>query len=206
MTNYELAKIDYENGLSTKEIADNYSVSMATVRKWKSRYQWCDVTKKRDIAKKKRIKEQAKEMIIAGASIRETSEKIGLPKSTVGDISSKYNLQAKQLDYLKEFRDKQRERILQNKLKRLEINEEALEAICYEVMNWKETGRISKSLMEKLIMNEELEQNILELDRIERMEKLELEREKAKLEDKDNQPAQVVIVDDIGSDNNVEIK
>ena len=171
MTNYELAKIDYENGLSTKEIADKYSVSMATVRKWKSRYQWCDVTKKRDIAKKKRIKEQAKEMIIAGASIRETSEKIGLPKSTVGDISSKYNLQAKQLDYLKEFRDKQRERILQNKLKRLEINEEALEAIYYEVMNWKETGRISKSLMEKLIMNEELEQNILELDRIERLEK-----------------------------------
>lgn len=171
MTNYELAKIDYENGLSTKEIADKYSVSMATVRKWKSRYQWCDVTKKRDIAKKKRIKEQAKEMIIAGASIRETSEKIGLPKSTVGDISSKYNLQAKQLDYLKEFRDKQRERILQNKLKRLEINEEALEAIYYEVMNWKETGRISKSLMEKLIINEELEQNILELDRIERLEK-----------------------------------
>ena len=171
MTNYELAKIDYENGLSTKEIADKYSVSMATVRKWKSRYQWCDVTKKRDIAKKKRIKEQAKEMIIAGASISETAEQTGIPRATIGRWSSKYNLQAKQLDYLKEFRDKQRERILQNKLKRLEINEEALEAIYYEVMNWKETGRISKSLMEKLIMNEELEQNILELDRIERLEK-----------------------------------
>lgn len=171
MTNYELAKIDYENGLSTKEIADKYSVSMATVRKWKSRYQWCDVTKKRDIAKKKRIKEQAKEMIIAGASISEVAKQTQVPTGTVAYWSSEYNLQAKQLDYLKEFRDKQRERILQNKLKRLEINEEALEAIYYEVMNWKETGRISKSLMEKLIMNEELEQNILELDRIERLEK-----------------------------------
>lgn len=110
-------------------------------------------------------------MIIAGASISEVAKQTQVPTGTVAYWSSEYNLQAKQLDYLKEFRDKQRERILQNKLKRLEINEEALEAIYYEVMNWKETGRISKSLMEKLIMNEELEQNILELDRIERLEK-----------------------------------
>lgn len=119
----------------------------------------------------KQIKEIAKEMIIAGASISEVAKQTQVPTGTVAYWSSEYNLQAKQLDYLKEFRDKQRERILQNKLKRLEINEEALEAIYYEVMNWKETGRISKSLMEKLIMNEELEQNILELDRIERLEK-----------------------------------
>ena len=119
----------------------------------------------------KQIKEIAKEMIIAGASISEVAKQTQVPTGTVAYWSSEYNLQAKQLDYLKEFRDKQRERILQNKLKRLEINEEALEAIYYEVRNWKETGRISKSLMEKLIMNEELEQNILELDRIERLEK-----------------------------------
>lgn len=182
MTNYELAKIDYENGLSTKEIADKYSVSMATVRKWKSRYQWCDVTKKRDIAKKKRIKEQAKEMIIAGASIRETSAKIGLPKSTVGDISSKYNLQAKQLDYLKEFRDKQREKILKNKLDRLALNTEVMEIIKKEVKVALSEGTIHKSILEKLKMSEEIEQAILELDRIERMEKLELEKGKNKTE------------------------
>ena len=45
-------------------------------------------------------------------------------------------------------------------------------------MNWKENGKISKALMEKLIMNEELEQLILGLDRIERLEKLEIERAK----------------------------
>ena len=83
---------------------------------------------------------------------------------------------------IEEFRDKQRERILQNKTKRLEINEEALKAIYYEVMNWKENGKISKALMEKLIMNEELEQLILGLDRIERLEKLEIERAKNKTE------------------------
>lgn len=130
----------------------------------------------------KKVKEIAKEMIIAGASISETVEQTGIPRATVGRWSSEYNLQAKQLEFLKEFRDKQRERILQNKNKRLEINEEALKAIYYEVMNWKENGKISKALMEKLIMNEELEQLILGLDRIERLEKLEIERAKNKTE------------------------
>ena len=44
MSNNELAKIDYGNGMSTKEIADKYNVSVATVRKWKSRYNWDSVT------------------------------------------------------------------------------------------------------------------------------------------------------------------
>lgn len=177
MTNYELAEKDYKSGMKYKDIAEKYGVTLNTVKSWKTRY-W-SAEKKRKVctpkAKKsmhtKQIKEIAKEMIIAGASISEVAKQTQVPTGTVAYWSSEYNLQAKQLDYLKEFRDKQRERILQNKLKRLEINEEALEAIYYEVMNWKETGRISKSLMEKLIMNEELEQNILELDRIERLEK-----------------------------------
>lgn len=177
MTNYELAEKDYKSGMKYKDIAEKYGVTLNTVKSWKTRY-W-SAEKKRKVctpkAKKsmhtKQIKEIAKEMIIAGASISEVAKQTQVPTGTVAYWSSEYNLQAKQLDYLKEFRDKQRERILQNKLKRLEINEEALEAIYYEVRNWKETGRISKSLMEKLIMNEELEQNILELDRIERLEK-----------------------------------
>lgn len=177
MTNYELAEKDYKSGMKYKDIAEKYGVTLNTVKSWKTRY-W-SAEKKRKVctpkAKKsmhtKQIKEIAKEMIIAGASISEVAKQTQVPTGTVAYWSSEYNLQAKQLDYLKEFRDKQRERILQNKLKRLEINEEALEAIYYEVMNWKETDRISKSLMEKLIMNEELEQNILELDRIERLEK-----------------------------------
>lgn len=64
MNNYELAKIDYSNGLSTKEIAEKYNVSVATVRKWKSRHNWDSVTKKRDKnVTSKKAKEVAKTSI-----------------------------------------------------------------------------------------------------------------------------------------------
>lgn len=187
MTNYQLAEKDYKAGMKYKEIAQKYGVTLNTVKSWKTRY-WNDEKKKKVCTPNKKsmhtkkVKEIAKEMIIAGASISETVEQTGIPRATVGRWSSEYNLQAKQLEFLKEFRDKQRERILQNKNKRLEINEEALKAIYYEVMNWRENGKISKALMEKLIMNEELEQLILGLDRIERLEKLEIERAKNKTE------------------------
>ena len=187
MTNYQLAEKDYKAGMKYKEIAQKYGVTLNTVKSWKTRY-WNDEKKKKVCTPNKKsmhtkkVKEIAKEMIIAGASISETVEQTGIPRATVGRWSSEYNLQAKQLEFLKEFRDKQIERILQNKTKRLEINEEALKAIYYEVMNWKENGKISKALMEKLIMNEELEQLILGLDRIERLEKLEIERAKNKTE------------------------
>ena len=187
MTNYQLAEKDYKAGMKYKEIAQKYGVTLNTVKSWKTRY-WNDEKKKKVCTPNKKsmhtkkVKEIAKAMIIAGASISETVEQTGIPRATVGRWSSEYNLQAKQLEFLKEFRDKQRERILQNKTKRLEINEEALKAIYYEVMNWKENGKISKALMEKLIMNEELEQLILGLDRIERLEKLEIERVKNKTE------------------------
>nr|DAQ92288.1 MAG TPA: hypothetical protein [Caudoviricetes sp.] len=187
MTNYQLAEKDYKAGMKYKEIAQKYGVTLNTVKSWKTRY-WNDEKKKKVCTPNKKsmhtkkVKEIAKEMIIAGASISETVEQTGIPRATVGRWSSEYNLQAKQLEFLKEFRDKQRERILQNKTKRLEINEEALKAIYYEVMNWKENGKISKALMEKLIMNEEVEQLILGLDRIERLEKLEIEKAKNKTE------------------------
>lgn len=187
MTNYQLAEKDYKAGMKYKEIAQKYGVTLNTVKSWKTRY-WNDKKKKKVCTPNKKsmhtkkVKEIAKEMIIAGASISETVEQTGIPRATVGRWSSEYNLQAKQLEFLKEFRDKQRERILQNKTKRLEINEEALKAIYYEVMNWKENGKISKALMEKLIMNEEVEQLILGLDRIERLEKLEIEKAKNKTE------------------------
>lgn len=187
MTNYQLAEKDYRAGMKYKEIAQKYGVTLNTVKSWKTRY-WNDEKKKKVCTPNKKsmhtkkVKEVAKNLVISGASISEVAKQIQVPTGTVAYWSSEYNLQAKQLEFLKEFRDKQRERILQNKTKRLEINEEALKAIYYEVMNWKENGKISKALMEKLIMNEELEQLILGLDRIERLEKLEIEKAKNKTE------------------------
>ncbi|HBJ79741.1 MULTISPECIES: helix-turn-helix transcriptional regulator [Fusobacterium] len=168
-------------GKSNKEIAELCNVSVRTVERHRKKVKEAtsDNDKKPTTTGDRKIKKQvAKVMIQTGASIREAADMVGLPKSTVGDISSKEKLQASQLEYLKAFAAEQAERIRQNKLKRLAINEEATNAIKHEISNWKDTGRISKAAMEKLVMTEELEQLILETDRIEKLEKLEIERKK----------------------------
>lgn len=183
MNNYELAKIDYSNGMSTKEIAEKYNVSVATVRKWKSRHNWDSVTKKRDKSvTSKKAKEVAKILVEEGATIREASAQSGTSIDVVKKISAKENLQQSQLEYLKEFRNKQRKKIRENKLKRLMLNDEILEAVEYELNHWQENGRVSKAAIEKLLMSEDLEQKILELDRIERLERLEIDKKKATTE------------------------
>ena len=184
-----------------KDIADKYEVSLNTVKSWKQRYKWCKDDKKVCTQKPKKyahkkVKEVAKTLIEEGHSIRDVSDKVGLPKSTIGDISSKNNLQQSQLEYLKQFREKYKERIEKNKVLRLETNEEALAAINHEIGNWRNKGVISKAAMEKLIMNEKAEQLIFGLDRIEKLEKLEVERVKSNPEETEYEP--ITIVDDIG--------
>ena len=44
--NYELAEIDYMNGMKYKEIAAKYNVSINTVKSWKTRYKWSKDNKK----------------------------------------------------------------------------------------------------------------------------------------------------------------
>lgn len=185
MNNYELAKIDYSNGMSTKEIAEKYNVSVATVRKWKSRHNWDSVTKKRDKnVTSKKVKEVAKILIEEGASISDVAKQTQTPRGTIGYWSAKENLQKSQLEHLKEFRDKLRQRVVENKLKRLTYNEEALDSVEDDIRN----GLISKATFEKLKLSEEIEQLIFESDRIEKLEKLEIEKAKAthekKLKDK----------------------
>lgn len=176
MINYELAEKDYKNGMKYKDIATKYGVSLNTVKSWKTRY-W-NANKKKKVCthnKKsthtKKAKEVAKALIVNGASITEVSEQTGIPRGTLGNWSTQEKLQKKQLEYLKEFRDKYSSRVEENKLRRLTANEEALTAIEHELKNWRQSGKISKALMEKLIMNEQAEQLIFEVDRIERFEK-----------------------------------
>lgn len=166
-------------GKSNKEIAELCNVSVRTVERHKKNLTTSDNDTKNDKRQNDRIKrEQAKILVEEGATIREVSDKVGLPRSTVGDISSKENLQQSQLEYLKEFRNNQRKKIRENKLKRLMLNDEILEAVEYELSNWQENGRVSKAAIEKLLMSEELEQKIFESDRIERLERFELEKAK----------------------------
>lgn len=78
MMNYELAELDYKNGMKYKDIADKYEVSLNTVKSWKQRYKWCKDKKivctkntkkyahKTDetIASKKEIKEEIIETLV----------------------------------------------------------------------------------------------------------------------------------------------
>lgn len=187
--NYELAELDYKNGMKYKDIADKYEVSLNTVKSWKTRYKWCKDDKKVCTQKPKKyaykkVKEVAKTLIEEGYSLKEVSEQTGTPKSTIANWSAKENLQQSQLQYLKQFREKYQERIEKNKLLRLKTNEEALKAISYEILNWKDNGSISKTAMEKLIMNEEAERKILEVDRIDRLERFESYSDDKKIEEK----------------------
>lgn len=182
MEKYQLAEKDYIAGMKYKDIADKYEVSINTVKSWKNRY-WNKekgCTQKAKKVAHKKVKEVAKALIEEGYTISEVANQTELHPSSLKRMSTEGNLQQSQLEYLKAFREKNRERIRLNKEKRLQVNETALDAIEYEIDHWEGNGGISKAAMEKLIMNEEAEQKILELDRIERFEKLEFEKEKAK--------------------------
>lgn len=197
MNKYELAEKDYKNGMKYKDIADKYGVTINTVKSWKQRYSWTkesaekktsvctqnekSMHTKKDIPSKQK-KEIARVMIEEGATISEVVEQTGIPRATVGRWSSEENLQQAQLENLKKYKEKVRDKIRGNKDRRLMLNEEVLNSLEYEINNWREKGSIPKATIEKLIISEEMEQKILELDRIERLEKMELEKQKMSFE------------------------
>lgn len=184
MNKYELAEKDYKNGMKYKDIADKYGVTINTVKSWKQRYSWtregaekktsvCTQNEKSMHTKKK--KEIARVMIEEGATISEVANQTELHPSSVKRLSVNENLQQSQLEYLKSFREQMRERIKANKLKRLSLNEEALYSVEEEI----NAGDVGKATFEKIKLSEEIEQLIFELDRIDKLEKLEFEKLKA---------------------------
>lgn len=197
MNNYELAEKDYKNRMKYKEIADKYGVTINTVKSWKQRYNWsresaekktsvCTQNQKSMHTKKEILSKQKKElarvMIEEGHTLKEASALSGTSIDTLKKISSKENLQQTQLENLKKYKEKVRDKIRGNKDRRLMLNEEILNSLEYEIKNWREKGNIPKTTIEKLILSEEMEQKTLELDRIERLEKIELEKQRIDLE------------------------
>lgn len=164
---------------STREIAEILNVSMRAVQNHKKKFDEANSEQENEqrTTNKKEKKVIAKVLIETGASIKEASEKVGLAKSTVGDISSKGKLQVKQLEYLNNLRENYIERINKNKADRLDLNDLAKEKIFNALNSNKE---ITKSIQQMIKINEQTEQEILEINRIERLEKFELEKEKYK--------------------------
>ena len=127
-------------------------------------------------SEKKKRKEKAKVLIETGASLKEAATQSNTTIDIVKRLSSKEKLQVKQLDYLKSLREKYSKEIAQNKEDRFYINTEAKEEIWEKL---KAFG-ISKELQDTLKQNELTEQEILELNRLERLERFELEKAKYK--------------------------
>ena len=179
-TRQEVYKLIIEKK-DNKEIAAALNISVRTVERYRKDFN--DTTNDNDnnatttSDNRRKKKEKARALIESGETIREVGDKLGLSKSVAGRLSSKEKLQVKQLDYLKSFRERYIEEITKNKKDRLNLNNIAKKKIEY-TLNLAE--EISKDTQKLIKMNEETEQKIFELDRIERLEKLELERNKFK--------------------------
>lgn len=180
-TRQEVYKLIIEKK-DNKEIAAALNISIRTVERYRKDFN--DTTNDNNDDKnatatsdnRRKKKEKARALIESGETIREVGDKLGLSKSVAGRLSSKEKLQVKQLDYLKSFREKYSREIDQNKEDRFYINTEAKERIWQKL---KEFG-ISKELQDTLKQNELTEQEILELNRLERLERFELEKAKYK--------------------------
>nr|DAP20036.1 MAG TPA: Response regulator [Caudoviricetes sp.] len=178
-TRQEVYKLIIEKK-DNKEIAAALNISVRTVERYRKDFN--DTTNDNDnnatttSDNRRKKKEKARALIESGETIREVGDKLGLSKSVAGRLSSKEKLQVKQLDYLKSLREKYSREIAQNKEDRFYINTEAKEEI------WKKlrVNGISKELQDTLKQNELTEQEILELNRLERLERFELEKAKYK--------------------------
>lgn len=177
-TRQEVYKLIIEKK-DNKEIAATLNISIRTVERYRKDFNSTtndkNATTTNDNRRKK--KEKARALIESGETITEVANKVGLARSTIGDISSKEKLQVKQLDYLKSFREQYREEITKNKKDRLNLNNLAKEKIEY-TLNLADF--ITKDTQKLIEMNEQTEQKIFELDRIERLERFELEKAKYK--------------------------
>lgn len=71
MEKYELAELDYKNGMKYKDIADKYEVSLNTVKSWKQRYRWYKDDKKVCTQKPKKYAHKTDETIASKKEIKE---------------------------------------------------------------------------------------------------------------------------------------
>ena len=172
-TNTTRSKVIYliQNGKTNKQIADKLGITIRTVERYRKEYsETMDNSFPTDTKIKKSV---ARALITTGATIRDTAKKVGLPRSTVADLSTDYKLQKKQREFLEWLELSQRQKILKNKLKRLEINNSVVDFLHSEL----EKGNITKDFLFKLKLNEEIEQLILEKDRLIQLESLEAKKQ-----------------------------
>lgn len=109
-----------------KEIADKLALSEGTVRGWKAKDKW-SVPKKKAMERSdknmersnnKSLINQAKSMVVSGATIKEAAEKTGVKESTLQNYSSKENWMEQQEKFLKKIYGKLQEEKGEEHIKR----------------------------------------------------------------------------------------
>lgn len=110
-----------------KEIAETLEKSETLIRKWKNIDEWksniskSNVTKSNgNVTNKKNLIKQAETIVVSGGTIKEASEKVGLPVSTIGEYSRKENWIEKRINFLnslyEKVKDEKLEQHLQNRI------------------------------------------------------------------------------------------
>lgn len=157
---------------SKKEIATSLNVSMRTVERYAKEYSDTLATSDKEATtttEKRRRKQVAIAEIEAGATLEEAKARSGTTTDICKKLSSKRKLQQKQADFLRQLREEHKEKILQNKRDRFEINTRIKADLS--------VAETSKLTQEMLLMNERTEQEILESDRLDKLERFEFEKE-----------------------------
>nr|WP_241635632.1 hypothetical protein [Fusobacterium gastrosuis] len=170
-TRLEVYKL-IEIGKTSKEIAEELKISLRTAQTYIKEHrniQTQNANKTQDARENKKRKEIAKAKIITGASIKEATAEVGIGIDVGLKLSSRENLQQSQREFLQSLRAGEIERIKQNKLDRLHLNTRFKDSL-YKC-------GASKQMQEMLLLNEKTEQEILELSRLERLERFEFDKE-----------------------------
>lgn len=174
-----------------KEIAQELDVSEANIRSWKKRDKWesvtkdkskCNVTKsktsrnktKEDVTQGKAVRKkklaEAKALVENGASLSEAAKQTEVPVGTLSRHSASEGWIDKQIENLTAFQEEVAEEIKVNKRNRLKLNKGFIWCINEEYKMVKDATRMmSKGLQEKLKLNQETENLILGIDRLEKM-------------------------------------
>lgn len=174
-TRLEVYKL-IELNKDSKEISSILNIALRTAQAYIKEYkemQNADASRTLTQSERKKRKEVAKAKIIAGCTIKEASIQTNTNFNSLKIASSKENLMQSQKEFLESLRNEHIKEIIKNKKDRLHINSMLKESILQKA----EKKEISKELQDTLKQNELTEQEILELSRLERLEKFELDKQ-----------------------------
>lgn len=113
-------------GKSCKEIADLCGVSIRTAQRYKKEYETTNDKEKPETKREKKAK--AKAVVVSGKTLREASEKSGLPMTTIKEYSVKEGW----IEERKKYNQYIFERLLEEKaVEHIEIRKKALEYLSF---------------------------------------------------------------------------